>query len=286
MGISFLIPTHNRVEQLERALESIRVQRNKSGVPVEVLVVANGCTDETISTVERLAQDFPFELRVVDEKTLGLNSARNRACLEAQQDIFAFLDDDVILSGGYLDALVDLYANHPTDLGGGKTELFWEVVEKPDWFPDRLLNLLSCKDHGNQVVELLTKNDVLGANFSIHRRVYEKTGPFKLGLDRTGDLLLGGGETEFISRALRDGFRMFYAPGCHLKHWVAPGRVSLKYLAGVAHGTAMSYIFARESFSPMQIAKWTLYHSAQCAKHTIKLKVQDSEAILLASSTV
>lgn len=265
--ISILIPTHNRVEQLQRTLDSIAKQVVNDPELVEVVVVANGCSDTTISDVEARIADFPFILRIVDEQVLGLPSARNRAVAEAKHGILAFLDDDVILLDGYIASLFDVYSNYPADMAGGRTELLWEAVQRPDWFPDSLLNLLSCKDHGDEVIELKSPVDALGANFSFRRHVVDAIGLFRLGLGRSGKLLLGGEETEFLTRALNRNFRLFYAPGCHLKHWVAPNRPTPEYLSGVANGTAMSYIFFRPRLTPWWVLKASAYHSAQIMKY-------------------
>ena len=267
--ISILIPTHNRVDQLSRTLDSVSEQIVPDATDVELVIVANGCSDNTIAHVNTTARTFPFPLRCVDEPKLGLNAARNRGVREAKHEIVLFLDDDVAMSSGYLQSLVQVYEEENADIVGGKTELWWEVVGQPDWLPDELLNFLSCKDHGDKVCRMRKGTDLIGANFSFRKRVFEDIGPFKLGLDRTGDLLLGGGETEFLNRAFDSGYQAFYAPGCHVKHWVAPSRPTMNYLTGVAFGTAMSYIFARSSVSSWQAAKWSVYHCFHAAKHAV-----------------
>jgi glycosyltransferase involved in cell wall biosynthesis len=268
-GVTIAIPTHNRADQLDRVLASINDQKVTLAQTVEVVVVANGCSDSTESVVKNRASNFQYELRYVDEPTLGLNSARNRAVSEAKFDVLIFLDDDVKLLPGYIESTCDTYLNHDADIVGGKTELWWETVERPSWFPDELLHLLSCKDFGSEVRELHQCVDLVGANFSFRKRIVETIGPFRLGLDRTGKLLLGGGETEFLNRAFQNGFKAFYSPGMHLLHWVAPGRPTSKYLTGVAQGTGMSYIFARPNFSLWKSFKWTVYHTAHFFKHFV-----------------
>ena len=81
------------------------------------------------------------------------------------------------------------YEEFEADIVGGRTELWWETVDRPDWLPDGLLHLLSCKDFGESVCELKAGADLIGANFSFRKSVYEAIGPFRLGLDRTGTLL-------------------------------------------------------------------------------------------------
>ena len=270
LTVSVLIPTHNRSDQLKRTLQSVADQVVAQPGAVEVIVVANGCTDNTIEYVESIQAGFPFALAVYDEQRLGLPNARNRAVAEAKHKVLAFLDDDVVLQSGYLSALFDVYESHPADMVGGRTDLLWEDVERPDWFPDSLLHLLSCKDHGGEVIELKSQADAIGANFSFRREVFESIGEFRPGLGRSGKLLLGGEEADFLARALRKGFRMFYAPGCYLKHWVAPNRPTPEYLSGVAHGNAMASVFARTEFNWLWVCKASLYHGFHGVKYWVR----------------
>ena len=92
MPVSFTvaIPTHNRRETVLMAVESALMQ---SRPPVEVLVVADGCTDGTQEAVAALADERP---RVLDlPKRPGYGYAnRNRALEEARGDVVAWLGDD------------------------------------------------------------------------------------------------------------------------------------------------------------------------------------------------
>ena len=269
-SISLLIPTHNRVEQLMTTLESVDQQKDVDPQLIEVVVVANGCTDSTIESVKARSAQCPFPIRLFDEQQLGLPSARNRAVREAKHDILAFIDDDVVLSKSYLAAMQRAYENPSADLVGGKTELLWTAVEQPEWLPDELLGLLSCKDHGNSAKEIFLQSDAIGCNFSFRKRVVEEIGDFKLGLGRTGKLLIGGEEAEFIARALRANFKMYYAPNCFLHHWVAPNRPTIKYLTGVAQGNAVGFVFSKSNFGFLRAMKALLFHTYKFIDHYSK----------------
>ena len=265
--ISLLIPTHNRVDQLAVTLDSIEQQQVDDPNSIEVIVVANCCNDNTIDFVSQKKDSFPFTLNVFDEQQPGLPSARNRAVKEASNEILAFIDDDVVLDEKYLQSMLDIYDEFPADLVGGRTELLWQAVERPDWLPDEILNLLSCKDLGNESKEVFSKADAIGCNFSYRKTVAERVGDFKLGLGRSGKLLVGGEETEFIERALNSGLRLFYAPKCFLYHWVAPNRPTLEYLTGVAQGNAVGFVFARSKFNLAWVAKALVFHLYRYLQH-------------------
>ena len=60
---SILIPTHNRHDILTRVLDSIAQVDVPQGADVEVIVVANACTDQTVAMVQQRTHAFPFTLR-------------------------------------------------------------------------------------------------------------------------------------------------------------------------------------------------------------------------------
>ena len=253
--LSILIPTHNRWEVLAQTLQSLRDVRVPAGADVDLLVVANACTDRTEAAVAEAAGSMPFPTRCVAEPTVGLNAARNRCVREAKGAILAMLDDDVWVEPGWLEGLLHVYETRPAQLVGGKVTLWWQAVQRPQWMSDEVEELLTRMDHGGEVKELTGAHEAVGANFSFRREVYDALGGFTPGLDRTGKTLLAAGEFDFITRALAKGFRMFYAPGAALRHWVAPHRVGDAYLGGVAYGNGMSQVFMKPRFGPKEVAR-------------------------------
>jgi glycosyltransferase involved in cell wall biosynthesis len=257
-SVSILIPTYNRRDVLIRTIESLRQLRVPSGVAVELLVVANACTDDTVATVEAAAPSMPFPTRCVSELTPGLNAARNRCVTEAAGDILAFLDDDVWVEPDWLAGLLEVYRSCPADMVGGRVYLWWEAVQPPPWMSDIVEDRISSNDQGDAVREYDGGKLAIGANISFRRKVFETVGLFRHGLDRTGTSLLGGGETELVDRAVKAGLRMFYAPKAVVKHWVAPERIESKYLSRVSFGAGQTAIFRLPRFGAPDV----MYHLA------------------------
>src|SRR6516165_5058791 len=95
--ISIIIPTFNRAELLEGALNSI-VTVIASTDAVEIVIVDNGSLDKTASVVREMGSKFPrYEWRYFYEPIPGLLSGRHRGMEEARGEILSFLDDDVLL---------------------------------------------------------------------------------------------------------------------------------------------------------------------------------------------
>jgi glycosyltransferase involved in cell wall biosynthesis len=254
-SVSILIPTHNRAAVLRQTLDSLTTLRVPSSVDVDLLVVANACNDSTVEICQAFFPKFSLPGRCVEELQPGLSVARNRAIAETTGEICAFIDDDVYVSPQWLEAMIEVYERYPADIVGGKVELWWQAVERPDWLDPDLEGFLSRLDHGDEVVEIFAPKNIVGANFSLKREIFAATGPFRADLGRIGTDLLSTEETEFCDRAVKKGARIFYAPKMVLKHWVAPQRVSVEYLMGVARGFTRGRLRAKPRFGPKQFTR-------------------------------
>src|SRR5690625_6892815 len=89
--ISVIIPTHNRVGLLKRAIESVLNQTRK---PEEVIVV-DDLND--VATKELCEQYFSSGVIYIPNiKGRGASSSRNLGASKAKSEFVAFLDDDDI----------------------------------------------------------------------------------------------------------------------------------------------------------------------------------------------
>ena len=275
-SVTIFIPTHNRRDILARTLESLAAVRMPAGVAVDLLVVANACTDGTEAMVaEKVAALLPFPGRCVAEAAVGVSHARNRGAAEATGEIVAMLDDDVWVDPAWLEALLAVYESEPADLVAGRVELWWEAVERPAWVTPTVEGLLSRKDNGDRVIELKGWGEAISANLAVRRPVFAAVGGFRVGLGRSGGGsaagvgagLLAGEETDFIDRALRGGHRMFYAPDAAVKHWVAPHRIGRAYLSGISYQLGRSQVFMKDRFGPGDLLRCVVGRSWLVARN-------------------
>ncbi len=90
--VSIIVPTHNRAGYLTKALASIA---NQSYSNVEIIVIANGCNDNTDETINQFRQQYNQTIiYLVFDQILGGAKARNIGLDYAQGEYIAFLDDD------------------------------------------------------------------------------------------------------------------------------------------------------------------------------------------------
>src|SRR4051812_43587590 len=95
-GLSIIIPAHNEATVVARTLESILA--NKFSGPLQIIVVANGCTDATAEVVKRFAEHVELVETPVGSKTHALNLGDR----VAKHDLRAYLDADIELSDNVL----------------------------------------------------------------------------------------------------------------------------------------------------------------------------------------
>ena len=85
--ISVVIPTLNRINTLQRAIDSVINQTYK---PAEIIVVDNGSSD---GTLKFLREQYP-KITILTENKIGVSSARNKGIKKSINQWIALLDSD------------------------------------------------------------------------------------------------------------------------------------------------------------------------------------------------
>lgn len=153
--VTAYIPTRNRVDSLERAIQSV-VEQTWS--PIEIIVVDDASEDGTQALLEKFSSTHSIKV-IRNEQSIGAAACRNVAIQQASGEFVAGLDDDDIWRPKrvelLLEAFEDGYAGTCSHdrLTFGNRELVWK--KKPlITFQD----LLFYNQVGNQV---LTKRETI-----------------------------------------------------------------------------------------------------------------------------
>ena len=235
MGLTFsiIIPTFNRCAALERTLNSlIKIDSGKKNY--EVLIVDNGSTDGTSAMIEGFRSRL--QCRVISEPTPGLLSARHRGAIESARDICVFIDDDVRLDPGWLNALQDAFTDPSIVLVGGPSRPLFEV-NPPPWLKafqsveeaGTLCVPLSLFDGGDKVKEI-DPIYIFGLNFAIRRETLFAQGGFHPdSLPGPLQRYQGDGETGLSMKIKRSGLRALYHPNAAVRHEVSASRLTEAY---------------------------------------------------------
>ncbi|UCG34875.1 MAG: glycosyltransferase family 2 protein [Candidatus Omnitrophota bacterium] len=114
MRISLLIPTRNRLEEIERNLRAVFFG---SIQPFEV-IVSDDSDDEIAPEIERVAKKFS-EVKYVRGPRNGLSANRNWLTARSSGDFIVFVDDDAQVDKNYFKNITDCY-NKYSQLYGEK----------------------------------------------------------------------------------------------------------------------------------------------------------------------
>ena len=246
--LSVCVPTHQRRDSLLRLLASLRGQGpSVHPVAVDLLVVCNACTDGSAEAARgALSAGFPWAWRVLEGPELGSSQARNRAIRESRGEAMAFLDDDVQAEPGWLQGLLDCYANAPVDLLEGDVGLLWEERPRPAWLSREVESMLNRSFRGGQRRELFD-GYVNGCNLSFRRDLVVKTGLFRRGLGRAGKALSSLNDVDWGMRAVRAGGRHYFDPAMKVWHQVPGARLERPYLKALAYQWGRSQVLLKEA---------------------------------------
>lgn len=100
--LSIIIPAYNAAKYEERCIESIVSQGYND---VEILLVDDGSTDNTLQICNTLATKYPC-IKVLHKENGGVSSARNLGIDNAQGEYLMFVDvDDYLLPGALPNAM-------------------------------------------------------------------------------------------------------------------------------------------------------------------------------------
>jgi glycosyltransferase involved in cell wall biosynthesis len=229
MGVSLIIPTYNRADDLVRALRSLRQQTLKD---FEVIVVDNAPDKGLQDAVEDYKYSTPYKVTYVPEPRLGLHHARHAGARLANGDILVFTDDDATFAPGWLKAYWDAFRRNPVmAAAGGPVRPVWETPP-PQWLL-RLVRMsprfpiLSLMEPYHEF-RLDEKGYFFGVNMVIRRNILFELGGFNPEL--IGNKTVGDGESG-LNRKLRErGHLIGYVPDAVVYHHIPEHRMTPDYL--------------------------------------------------------
>src|SRR3954447_9455856 len=217
LSAAVVIPTRARPAYLRVALGSVLPQAGEA----ELLVVLDGPDAASDAVAKELGARV-----VAHDRPLGLNAARNTALDHTTSELVCFIDDDVEVRPGWLDALRGAAEACP-DVDVFTGPVFARFEDHP---------FRTCGCEGPPVTFLdLGPDDVdaphaWGANMAIRRSAFERVGRFDAGRELYGD------EQEWQDRLrASDRPRIRYVAGAALDHRRAGDDARLASLSRAAY---------------------------------------------------
>jgi len=229
MKITVILCTYNRHQSLQSALSSVAASLLPESVEWEVVVVDNNSSDQTRKVAEEFCSRYPGRFRYLFEAQQGKSHALNTGIREAQGNILAFMDDDVIVHSNWLQNLTEELRDHEWAVAGGRIVPQWSF-SPPRWlFADspQAAGPLVGFDPSPNAGHL--KEAPIGTNMAFRREMFEKYGYFRIDLGPRPGGEIRNEDTEFGDRLIAGGERLRYEPSALVFHPVTKNRINKDY---------------------------------------------------------
>ena len=180
--VSVIIPMFNAQEWIVGLLHSIL---NQSYQNIEVILVNDGSTDESLALVEKFSKNLgEIRIRVVNQENCGVSGARNEGVRNSTGELLAFVDSDDV----WIREKVERQVKEMNELGIAATACSYAIfrdsdleildVVHPDWSAHGVQNWLLFRSYGG----------LLSSTLMLRREVFFQTGPFRIDLSLSADI--------------------------------------------------------------------------------------------------
>ncbi|MBM4260380.1 MAG: glycosyltransferase family 2 protein [Deltaproteobacteria bacterium] len=234
--LSILIPSYNRRASLVRLLESLVSGERMNFEEIEILVLDNGSTDGTASTIEQWrAGKRHLALRYLEERRKGKAHALNLGLREAHGAVIMILDDDVVAAPDCLAKHLEAHRTTVFDALQGKILPGRDAAGNSAEMSRLAEYNIPHIDYGHEIHPL---RGLTGTNMSFKRGVFENVGFFDT---RLGPGAAGFSEdTEYSMRIRKAGFKIGYTPHAVVYHELNPNRYGRAYNRMVEYRKGLS----------------------------------------------
>jgi O-antigen biosynthesis protein len=215
--VSAIILVHNNVEMTRRCLESLA--NALDCVDHELILLDNGST-ENISSLKDCGRLFRSMLILRSDENLSFSSGNNRCATNATGNLLLFLNNDVFLDPGSIDAMIPHFLEEPSAgiVGGmllfpGRVTVQHAGMRQMLWgFPSNFgVGAQTDDPRVRQANELFA---LTGALQCVRKKAFQKVGGFD-------ERYVWGYEDVDLCLKIRSaGFRVIYEPrvsGVHVE---------------------------------------------------------------------
>ena len=252
-GVSVVICTFNGESRLPQTLSYIAKQKTDPNLLWEVILVDNASTDNTkqASIDEWSKHKCTAELRIVDEPTPGLSSARHKGFKTARYNYIILCDDDNWLDEDFVQLTYDIMSKDKSIgiLGGPNKAQFDE--KPPEWFK-WFQHGFATGEQWDFKTNRLSEGDITwkrgfvwGAGMILRKKavddLYAK-GFTSLMQDRKGYQLSSGGDSELCYALVLSGWKVCYDKRLTCYHMMPSGRITWNYLIRLFQGFGITSV--------------------------------------------
>ena len=224
MFLSIVILSFNSSRHIEKCLHHVFESLKCVSKEVEVFVVDNGSSDNSLEIIDGFYKQFPKILKVIKfERNTGTTYSRNAALGQAKGDFILVLDSDAFITADAIFMLTNYLAQSP-DAGMAVPRLFYESGNYQiscDEFPTlwvkakRFLFLKKMEEKGDTLNSVDKPTDVdyaISACWMLSRHCFESVGL----LDE--NIFYSPEDVDYCLRVWKAGFVITYIPHVSVVH--------------------------------------------------------------------
>jgi len=244
LGVTCVICCHNSASRLPETLRYLAAQKIPAGLQWDVMIVDNASTDNTVEVAKAAWNGpaaVPFE--IVYEARPGLTNARLCAFANARHEIISFIDDDNWVCEDWVKIVAEIFEQNPQIAISGGTNIAVVDTPMPFWFEEHK-RFYAVTDGEMPEGELHSTLRMLpGAGLSLRKSAVNDllAKGFSFTLAGRAGKAMSAGEDQELGLALQlAGWKIWYSPRLHLKHFMPAGRLTWSYLRRMLRGIGES----------------------------------------------
>ena len=198
--VSVIVPLYNAAPFIGEALESALASTYR---PLEVVVVDDGSTDNSLKVAQDIAKRYP-EIKVLHQPNAGVSAARNHAIREAKGTFILPLDADDTISPTYIAHAVEAMKDDVRVVGSkaeyiGAKQGEWKL---PAYSPELL-----ARRNMIPITSLFRKADWMRVGGFCEEEIYREDWDFWLSMMKLGGKFVRLEETGLYYRVLEGSRR-------------------------------------------------------------------------------
>ena len=198
--VSVIVPMYNAAPFIDEALESIV---NSTYKPLEVVVVDDGSTDDSLRVAKAFADRHP-EVRVLSQANAGVSAARNHAIREAKGELILPVDADDKISPFFIAHAVEAMTDG-VRVVGCRAEFFG--ARQGEWKQPVFSHALLARKNMIPITSLFRKADWQRAGGFCEEEIFREDWLFWISLMELGGTYVRLDEIGFYYRVLPDSRR-------------------------------------------------------------------------------
>lgn len=162
--ISIIIPVYNMEKRVKKCLQTVIEQTYQN---LEIIVVNDGSTDNSLQLCREF-EKMDNRVHVIDQKNMGVSSARNTALDNVSGNYVAFIDSDDYVSYNYIQILYETLLKNNADI----VECGAIVVNEVNGTSDKIVPRFQLENNRDQIISSFYRNE--GVNDYLWNKLFKK----------------------------------------------------------------------------------------------------------------